>query len=178
MKRQNAKATERHQAKSRNAGALHDVYIGLGSNLGRREKNIAAALNALETTRDIEVARVSTLYETEPVGGPDDQPKYLNAAAHLRTRLTPERLLALSRQIEETLGRKRTIAWGPRTIDLDILIFGNEIRSTPELMIPHPLMHERRFVLEPLAEIAPDLAHPVLDQTVRSLLESLTAEAR
>lgn len=152
-----------------------NAYIALGSNMGRRERNISAALNALETTREIEVVKVSSLFETEPVGGPDDQPLFLNAAAHLRTTLSPERLLALCQHIESSLGRKRDIPWGPRPIDLDILIFQDEIRSSPELMIPHPLLHERRFVLEPLAEIAPDLAHPTLDQTIRELFDSLLA---
>lgn len=153
-----------------------NAYIGLGSNMGRREKNISAALNALESTREIEVVKASSLYETEPVGGPEDQPRFLNAAAHLRTTLTPERFLTVCQQIESSLGRKRDIPWGPRTIDLDVLFFADEIRSSPELMIPHPLLHERRFVLEPLAEIAPDLAHPTMDQTVRELLESLLAK--
>lgn len=160
-----------------NEGPLVDVLLGLGSNMGRRERNITAALQALETTRDVEVARVSSLYETEPVGGPEDQPRYLNAAAHLRTALPPERILAVCRHIEDTLGRKRDIPWGPRTIDLDILCYGAEIRSTPELMIPHPMMHERRFVLEPLAEIVPDFVHPAMQQTIRDLYEELLARA-
>jgi len=152
---------------------LHNAYVGLGANLGRREKNISAALNALQTTRDVEVVKVSGLYQTEPVGGPDGQPKFLNAAAHLRTPLTPERLLTLCQRIEDLLGRERRVAWGPRPIDIDILCFEDEIRSSPELMIPHPLMHERRFVLEPLAEIAPELVHPVLQRTVRELFEAV-----
>ena len=151
----------------------HDAYIGLGSNLGHREKNIAAALNALQTTRDIEVVKVSRLYETEPVGGPAGQPLFINAAAHIKTALPPERLLGLCLAIENSLGRKRDARWGPRTIDLDVLCYDQEIVVSPELTLPHPMMHERRFVMEPLAEIAPDLMHPVLEQTAKEILESL-----
>ena len=151
----------------------HDAYIGLGSNLGQREKNIAAALNALQTTRDVEVVRVSRLYETEPVGGPADQASFINAVAHIRTALPPERLLGICLAIEDSLGRKREAHWGPRTIDLDLLCYEQEIVVTPELTLPHPLMHERRFVMEPLAEIAPALMHPVLEQTAAEILEAL-----
>ena len=151
----------------------HNAYIALGSNVGRREKNIEAALNALQTTRGVEVVAVSGLFETEPVGGPAEQPKFINAAAHLRTTLGPKRLLMICNRIEDLLGRKRDIRWGPRTIDLDLLIYDREIRADPELTLPHPSMHERRFVLEPLAEIAPELVHPVLEQTVSEILERL-----
>lgn len=140
--------------------------------MGRRERNIAAALNALEHTREIEVARVSSLYETEPEGGPGGQPRYINAVAHLRTKLNPRRLLAVCQHIEESLGRKRALRWGPRTIDLDILAFDEEIRADPELTIPHPMMHERGFVMRPLVEIAPNWHHPVLGRSARSILES------
>lgn len=155
------------------------AFVGLGSNLGSREKNIAAALNALETTRGISVTRVSSLYETDPVGGPADQPAFVNAVAQIETALSAPRLLAVCQKIEETLGRKRTdasgqtIRWGPRTIDLDLLIFGDEVHSTTTLTIPHPLMHERRFVMEPFVEIAPDFVHPMLNRTARQILDSL-----
>jgi len=150
----------------------HMVYIGLGSNLGRRKKNIAAALNALQAARDIEVETVSPLYETEPVGGPDDQDLFINAAARLRTSLAPHRLLAVCLNVEETLGRKRAIRWGPRTIDIDILLFDDQIIDDEALTIPHPDMHRRRFVLEPLGDIAADITHPVLGQSIRQLLDA------
>lgn len=151
---------------------LHNVYIGLGSNLGAREKNITAALGALQTTREIDVLKVSSLYETKPEGGPANQPKYINAVAHIRTTLSPERLLAVCQRIETSLGRKRAVRWGPRTIDLDLLCYDDEIRADPDLTLPHPRMHERAFVLKPFAEVAPDYVHPVLQQNAKSILES------
>lgn len=150
----------------------HVAYIGLGSNLGRRKKNIAAALNALQAARDIEVDAVSPLYETEPVGGPDDQALFINAAARLHTSLAPHRLLAVCLNVEETLGRKRVIRWGPRTIDIDILLFDDQIIDDEELTIPHPDMHRRRFVMEPLCDIAPDLMHPTIGESMQSLREA------
>lgn len=151
----------------------HEVYLGLGSNLGHREKNIAAALNALEGTRGIVVEKVSGLYETDPVGGPPNQNKYINAAAKLRTELSPQRLLAVLLKIEASLGRERRERWGPRTIDLDILLYDDLVLSEDGLTIPHPLMHDRRFVMEPLAEIAPNVVHPMLQMTARNIFHSL-----
>lgn len=145
----------------------------MGSNLGPREKNITAALAALETTREIEVVRVSSLYETDAIGGPAEQEKYLNAVAEIGTTLPADRLLSVCQRIENSLGRRRELRWGPRTIDLDILLFDDEIHATAQLTIPHPLMHERRFVLEPLAEIAPGATHPALEQTAQDLLAAL-----
>lgn len=153
----------------------HTAFIALGSNLGSRQKNITAALAALEATREVEIAGVSALYETEPVGGPDGQGKFINAVARLRTTLSAERLMALCLRIEMSLGRVRKDRWGPRVIDLDILLFDDAIQSTSTLTIPHPLMHERRFVLEPLAEIAPEVVHPALLKTAREMLETLSA---
>lgn len=151
----------------------HQVFIGLGSNLGQREKYIAAALNALESTKDVNVDKVSSLYETQPVGGPAGQPKYINAVAVVRTTLTPARLLKVCQRIEDSLERKRKVKYGPRTIDLDILTFDDEIVSEADLMIPHPLMHERGFVMEPLNEIAPRWKHPVLQLTAKEILADM-----
>lgn len=151
----------------------HVAYIGLGSNLGPREKNIAAALNALQRTHGVRVEAASELYETDPVGGPDGQPKFINGAARLKTTLPPDRLLAILQQIELSLGRRPGPHWGPREIDLDLLLYDDLILSTENLTIPHPLMHERRFVLLPLTEIAPDVVHPTLQMTARGLRDAL-----
>jgi 2-amino-4-hydroxy-6-hydroxymethyldihydropteridine diphosphokinase len=119
---------------------------------------------------------VSSLYETEPVGGPDDQGKFLNAVARVLTALPAARLLAVCQQIEDSLGRRRGMRWGPRTIDLDLLAFDDEVHSSARMTVPHPLMHTRRFVLEPLAEIAPEFVHPLLGKTAGEMLEGLGAE--
>lgn len=156
----------------------HTAYLALGANVGHREKNITAALNALEATRELRVVKVSSIYETDPVGGPQDQNKFLNAVAQVSTTLEADRLLAVCRRIEESLGRKRDEHWGPRTIDLDILLFDDEIHSSAELTIPHPMMHERRFVLEPLAEIAPNVMHPMLEQSARELLKQVSSGSK
>lgn len=152
---------------------LHTAFVALGSNLGRREKNITAALSSLESTREIEIVKVSPLYETQAEGGPADQRNFINGVVHLRTSLSSERLLAVCRRIEDLLGRQRTVHWGPRTIDLDLLAFDDEIQSEPELTLPHPMMHERHFVMKPLVDIAPDWVHPVLGQSAKSILDQL-----
>lgn len=127
-------------------------YIAVGSNLGNRQKNIDEAVRYLRETAGIEVKRVSSVYETEPVDGPE-QPRYLNGAVEIETELGPRQLLLALRRIEDRLGRERALRNGPRTIDLDILTYGDIQIDEPDLKIPHPRMHEREFVQKPLREI-------------------------
>jgi len=158
------------------------VYIGLGSNLGDRRANLEAAMARMAELGTV-VAR-SSLYETEPVemapshsGAPQ---WFLNAALVLETELMPKQLLGRLLEIERTLGRKRSrdsqAPKTPRTIDLDILLFGSAVVEAPGLVIPHPAMHLRRFVLEPLAEIAPEVRHPIFKRTVRELRDALAKD--
>jgi 2-amino-4-hydroxy-6-hydroxymethyldihydropteridine diphosphokinase len=149
---------------------LKTVYISLGSNVGDREANLMEAVRRLAVLGT--VTRISSLYETEPVEFLN-QPWFLNCVVELRTARMPRNLLASLLEIERAMGRRRTVAKGPRTIDLDLILFGNSIVDTSELTIPHPSMHERRFVLEPLAEIAPDVRHPGLRSSVREMLGAL-----
>lgn len=148
------------------------AYIGLGSNMGRRKENLDCALEMLRQSEGVEITAVSAYLNTAPVGY-TDQPDFLNAAAEVKTHLPPLELLILCNKIEASLKRERIIHWGPRTIDLDILLYGNEIINTERLVIPHPRMHEREFVLKPLNEIASQVMHPVFKQTVGDLFKYL-----
>ncbi len=150
--------------------------IGLGSNLGDRRETLEAAIRALGDVPGIIVHRVSSFRETEPVGGPAGQGMYLNAAAALETRLDPFELLRALQQIEARFGRLRTVRWGARTLDLDLLLYQDRIIDTPELKVPHPRLASRRFVLEPLAEIAPHAVEPVSKRTIAELLLDLGRE--
>jgi 2-amino-4-hydroxy-6-hydroxymethyldihydropteridine diphosphokinase len=149
------------------------AMIGLGSNLGDRAALLEGALAALASTPGVRIERVSSVCETEPVGGPPGQGPYLNAAAALETTLEPLDLLRVLQAIEARFGRVRTVRWGERTLDLDLLLFDDRIIASPELTVPHPRLAERRFVLEPLAEIAPDAVEPVTGRTVSGLLREL-----
>ena len=146
------------------------VYLSLGSNVGDREANVRTAVEKLAELG--KVVAVSSLYETEPVDL-TAQPWFLNCAVALRTHLMPKLFLAKVLAIEQRMGRRRLQPKGPRTIDIDILLFGNSVISTPQLDVPHPAMHQRRFVLEPLAEIAPDARHPIFKRTAREMLQAL-----
>jgi len=146
------------------------VYLSLGSNLGDREANLGEALVRLAELG--EVTAVSSYYETEPVDFLA-QPWFLNCAVAISTEKMPRQLLGALQKIEQEMGRRRAQPKGPRVIDLDILLFGSSVVETAQLTIPHAAMHERRFVLEPLAEIAPDARHPVFKRTVRELRDGL-----
>ena len=147
------------------------VYIGLGSNLGDRE---TALLSAVEWLGRIDGGRVlghSSLYESAPIGPP--QPRYLNAVVEMECALVPPQLLAIVGQIEIELGRKQGTRWGPRAIDLDILLWGTRVVADENLQIPHASLHERRFALEPLCELNPGAVHPIFGQTVAHLLANV-----
>ena len=147
------------------------AYVGIGANLGPREETLRRAVELLGRADGVEVVGVSELRETDPVGVVD-QPPFLNGAVSVDTTLSPRALLDLLLEIERSLGRVRGERWGPRVVDLDLLVYGNEMVDEPGLHVPHPHVHERRFALEPLAEINPELEIPVRG-TVSALLAAL-----
>ena len=147
------------------------AYVGIGANIGDRAANVAEALRELGAQPTIEVVRVSSLYETAPVGR-TDQPDFLNAVAAVRTALSSSDLLLALLSVENQMGRVRNLRWGPRVIDLDLLLYGNTQVHTPGLTIPHPRLRERDFVLVPLAEIAPELLLPEDGRSVSDLAKN------
>lgn len=152
------------------------AYLGLGSNLGERERHLAEAIERIEA-KGIAVRKRSSLYETEPWGVPD-QPLFLNMALEIETELEPRALLSVLKAVEKELGREETYPWGPRVIDLDILLYNNMIVTEDALSIPHPLLQEREFVLRPLQEIAPDVVHPLFKRSIRELFCECIARSK
>ena len=144
-------------------------YIALGSNLGDRLEHLQIGAQLLESQRGIRITGKSRIFETDPVGGPDNQGAYLNAVVRLESRFSARHLLDVLLEVEHQRGRVRSERWGPRTLDLDLLIHGLEVIHEPGLIVPHPRLHERAFVLEPLADLAPNLEIPGLRTTVQEL---------
>ncbi|MCM8798482.1 MAG: 2-amino-4-hydroxy-6-hydroxymethyldihydropteridine diphosphokinase [Candidatus Omnitrophica bacterium] len=144
-------------------------YIGIGSNLGNRRENIKRVIEILKKDKKVKLLKKSKIYETDPIGPP--QRKFLNGVFKIKTEYSPFELLQKMKEIEALLGRKKTLRWGPRTIDLDILFYDKLILRTKDLTIPHPEIPKRIFVLKPLSEISPFLKHPLLKKTVRRLLK-------
>ena len=151
---------------------MTNVYAGLGSNLGNKRENILRAIDRIDAYEEICVKEKSGFYDTAPVGGPP-QPDYVNCVIGLETEIEPQTLLKEFKKIEIELGRKPGVRWGPRVVDLDILLYGDRILNDRSLKIPHERMHERVFVLEPLCEISPDIKHPVSGISISELLEKL-----
>jgi 2-amino-4-hydroxy-6-hydroxymethyldihydropteridine diphosphokinase len=152
---------------------MKPAWIALGSNIQPKEVYLQQAVQRLANCQDIVLKQVSTVYETEPVGY-EEQDQFLNLVVEVDTNLTPQELLRACQQIEQELGRERVIRWGPRTVDLDILLYSNENMNIEELILPHPRMHERAFVLVPLAEIAPHLT--LKGREVKDWLDTMAAE--
>lgn len=153
------------------------VYIALGANLGQRVLTLELATMRMAEEGSLVITDRSPYYETEPEG-PQDQPCFINSVLRVRTTLTPRALLQRLQGVEKALGRQRGTRWGPRTIDLDILLYDDSIIKEEGLEIPHPRMHTRRFVLEPLCDIAPEATHPLLGKTFRELLKGLDREGK
>jgi 2-amino-4-hydroxy-6-hydroxymethyldihydropteridine diphosphokinase len=154
---------------------MADAYLGLGSNMGDKRAYLCQALDKLRAVCDVK--KVSSLYVTEPVGN-KEQNWFLNAAVHIGCEQPPAELLFLLLAIERDLGRVRSAKNAPRTIDIDLLFYGDLVSESEDLAVPHPRLHERRFVLAPLAEIAPDLMHPVLGRSIQELADTLESDER
>ncbi|MCS7023203.1 MAG: 2-amino-4-hydroxy-6-hydroxymethyldihydropteridine diphosphokinase [Bryobacteraceae bacterium] len=154
---------------------MKTIYLGLGSNLGEREANLQRAIDLL-AVEGLLLRRVSSVYESDPLYV-TNQPPFLNLVVEAETNGFPRMLLRRTQRLEREMGRVRTIEKGPRLIDIDILLFGNFVVHAPELVIPHPRMHERRFVLEPLCEIAPELRHPITKQKFKDMFQLVRGQS-
>lgn len=154
-----------------------NIYISIGSNLDNPVSNCEEAVGRLKSISLFNVLEVSHFYETEPWGVIDEQDNYINLALRLESSLSPEKLLVILKGMETAMGRNNYGKWESRIIDLDIIFYGNAVRESSQLTIPHPFCHQRRFVLEPLAEIAPDFVHPLQEQSVSQLLGNLRDES-
>jgi len=155
---------------------LSTAYISIGSNLGNRLEYIREAIRRIEQSKEIKISKASPVYETQPAEY-KDQPWFLNMVLELETSLEPLNLLEILLEIEGQMGRKRTRRYGPRNIDLDLLLYDDLVLNSDKLTLPHPRMHERGFVLVPLVEIAPQVVHPLLKKNVEKLLEDLTTDS-
>ena len=157
--------------------SLYRVFLGLGSNVGERQKFLNRAAQELKKLRDTKLVWVSSVYETDPVGK-TDQAKFLNAALEVETALPPKELHSELKSIEQRMGRTKGERWGPREIDLDILLYDGLVFSDNELRVPHPEMEGRKFVLVPLNEIAPDVVHPINGMTVEEMAKACRDRGR
>ncbi len=155
---------------------MERVFLGLGSNVGDRSANIARAKRLIGRVTGVRIVRVSPQIETKPVGY-EDQPDFINAVVEIETALHPHDLLSAVKRIEREMGREETFRFGPRSIDIDILLYGDRVVDEPDLTIPHPRMHERLFVLEPLARIAPEVVHPVIRRRVVEIRDDLAGRS-
>jgi 2-amino-4-hydroxy-6-hydroxymethyldihydropteridine diphosphokinase len=148
---------------------MNTAYLGLGSNLGNRMAFLRSGRDTLVDQSGIVLIRAAGVYETEAVGGPPESPLFLNTALQIETSLDPQQLLATCMAVEDEFGRSRPVRWSPRTLDIDILFYADLVICEENLTIPHPRLQGRAFVLAPLREIAPDLRHPLLEQTITAL---------
>ena len=151
----------------------HTAFIGIGSNRGKRKENCETAVKIISSHKDTEVVKKSSLYETE-AWGEEGQNYFINCVAKIKTNKNVFDFFSFLQQAENKIGKEKESFWGPRKIDIDLLFFGQEIINEPDLKVPHPFLHLRRFVIEPLSEIAPDFIHPTINLPIKVLLKNLT----